>query len=297
MLMLCTHGYQRHNPFVMDKKRFCSCVVPMLLVLALLAGCSKTQLGSSDLPYQETYDQAYGTGTFRKYDLFLPAGRNQQTKVVLLLHGGGWVTGDKWGCKYYAQKFAAAGYAAVSMNYRLANDSVHYTEMLEDIDSVIGCVVKNSGQWGIGNGPVALFGYSAGGHLALLYAYARDPGKQTGAVISVAGPTDVRDSLLWQSPGLYDDIVTMAGDTLPANWAQASPVSFLSPSNPPTLLIHGTLDNVVPVSQSVTLDQMLRASNSTVDLLLLENEGHGYSAEATELFLSRSETFLHENLK
>ena len=249
----------------------------LLFLLLVFAGCRKSGSEIEDSRYHEEYNLAYGSYSLQRYDLFLPGGRDQQTKMILLLHGGGWATGDKWDCGEYAKKFAEYGFAAASMNYRLANDSIHYPEMLADIDSMICCISENAGKWGIGGGRVALFGYSAGGHLALLYAYARDKGQKVGAVVSLAGPADLQDSTLWSNAALFGQIKLMTGDTVPANWSPANPARFISAADPPTFLIHGTNDGVVPASQSVRLSHLLRTSNGRVSLMLLENETHAFS--------------------
>ena len=269
----------------------------VLLFLLTTSGCKKSQPVVAVAPYQEKYNQAYGNDSLRQFDLFLPEGHDQHTKVILLIHGGGWVSGDKWYCENYAKQFAAKGFAAVSMNYRLANDSIHFREILDDIAAMIDCISQNSGKWGVRNGLVALFGYSAGGHLALLYSYSSDSKRNVGAVVSLAGPTDVQDTLLWESPGLLDDIKLMTGDTLPTNWPQANPVHFINPTNPPTFLIHGNHDEVVPVSQSVTLNRILVDSNLQVKLLLMENETHNFSYTAIAKFLDETKKFLDANLK
>jgi acetyl esterase/lipase len=273
--------------------------LPMLTLLCLVtfSGCRKTQPGEAVLSYQEKYDQSYGTGQFGRYDLFLPEGRSRDTRVIILIHGGAWVGGVKEYCDSYAQRFAESGFAAVSMNYRLANDSVHYNEMLDDIDSMICCIRRHSDAWGIGNGRMALFGYSAGGHLALLYAYSADRQRNIGTVISLAGPTDIQDTLLWKTPGLYEDIRLMTGDSLPENWGHANPVCFTVETNPATLLIHGTTDSVVPVSQSIKLCHVLKATHARVKLRLFENETHYFPAGATEKFLEEAKHFLDETLK
>ena len=283
------------------KKSICTSVkyfpVFLLLFLLVYSGCQKTRPVGLPATYQEKFDQPYGPDSLRQYDLFLPQGRNQSTKMIIVIHGGGWVSGEKEFIDYYARRFSDFGYAAVSMNYRLANDSVHYQDMLNDIDSMIGCTSRNSGQWGIGNGKVALFGYSAGGHLALLYSYSRDKGRNVGSVISLAGPTDIQDNLLWESPGLYEEIGFMAGNTLAVTWTQANPVHFISATNPATLLIHGTNDSIVPVSQSLKLKELLEATNVKVNILLLENETHSYSSQATKRLLEETRRFLDANMK
>jgi acetyl esterase/lipase len=286
------------------KKTFRTTVqyIPVFLLLFMLvyAGCQKKQPDETETSYpakQELFDQSYGPNSLQRFDLFLPQGRNENTGTVIVIHGGGWVSGDKTWVNYYARQFSDSGYAAVSMNYRLANDSVHYQDMMDDIGSMIGCVAENSGRWSIGNGRVALFGYSAGGHLALLYSYSRNMSQKIGAVISLAGPTDLQDSLLWESPGLFEEIGLMAGNTSPATWTPASPVNFITAANPPTLLIHGTNDTVVPVVQSIKLKTMLEASQIPVNLIMLENENHFYSSQAIRDLLDESRRFLDANLK
>jgi acetyl esterase/lipase len=270
--------------------------ISAMLLLFFFTGCGKIQPEPTVSPYLENYSQQYGPDALQRFDLILPEGHNAQTRLVLLIHGGGWISGDKWYCEVYAKRFATAGFATVSMNYRLANDSIHYRDMLDDIDSMLTFVSKNSARWGIEIHPVSLFGYSAGGHLALLYAYARNVEHQVGAVISLAGVTNLADSALWNSPGLYDDIVAMTGEPSPDHWTQANPVHYVRTTNPPTFLIHGTKDEVVPLFQSLAFNQILKASNIPVKLMLLDNETHTYSPEAVEKLMDASISFLHSNV-
>ena len=280
----------------MIKKTTCKSLPGMTLLfltsLLVMAGCRKKQAEETVLPYQETANLVYGADSLQHYDLFLPAGRNQQTRVIVLIHGGGWVSGEKQDCDYYAMRFARLGFAAISMNYRLANDSVHYADMLDDIDSMAVCIRKNAGHWSIGSGQLSLFGYSAGGHLALLYSYSRDKARAVKSVISVAGPTNIQDSLLWHIPWFYQDIKLMTGDTMPEHWTNGNPVDFVSATNPPTLLIHGSNDSLIAVSQSLNLSMLLQASGVPVKLLVLQNETHFFSAEATFKVIDETKSFI-----
>ena len=272
--------------------------LPVFILMLLLAS-SGCQRSGSNLPaaYQEQFNQPYGTDTLQQYNLFLPQGRDQSTGMVIVLHGGGWISGEKEYVDYYARRLCDFGFAAISMNYRLANRSVHYEEMLDDIAAMITCISKNATQWGIGNGKVALFGYSAGGHLALLYSYSRDKGDNVGSVVSLAGPTDLQDRVLWKSPGFFDEIGLMAGNTSPAAWDMANPVHFVSQARVSTMLIHGSSDTLVPAAQSLKLESLLAASKAPVKLLILENEFHSFSTEATKKFLDETRRFLDANMK
>jgi dipeptidyl aminopeptidase/acylaminoacyl peptidase len=156
---------------------------------------------------------------------------------------------------------------------------------------------KKARQWGVRNGQVALFGYSAGGHLALLYSYARNWHQTIGSVISLAGLTDVQDSVLMENQVLYEEIKLMAGNPSPATWTPANPIHFAGEPNPPTMLIHGTSDQIVPVSQAYKLNQALERSNIKVKMLILENEPHhDFSSGAVTQFLVEAKYFLAANL-
>ena len=297
--------YPTHfNPFIrsmfkkINRYPFRNLVIVLLIFNALISCSRKSEFTPAAVAaYLERHNQPYGSDSLQRYDLFLPQGRNQQTKMVIVIHGGGWVSGEKEFVNSFAKRFSDFGYAAVSMNYRFANDSVHYHEMLDDIDSVVACVSRNSVEWGIMKGYLAIFGYSAGGHLALLYAYSRNRNRNIRSVISLAGPADIQDSALRESQALYAEIGLMTGDTLPANWTLANPTHFITPTAPPTFLIHGTADTVVPVSQAVKLDQKLKASYAPVNLFLMEGQTHLFTLDATEIFLENTKTFLDATLK
>ena len=286
-----------------DKIKTAQPAIPRYLLLfgvavfMTLTSCRKDLPDLPEAPSLELFDLSYGNKPIQRYNLFLPKWHDDSTMVILVIHGGGWVAGDKSYVDYYARRFSDLGFAAVSMNYRLAGASVHYPEMLDDIGSMLQVISQNSGVWGIGTGPVAIFGYSAGGHLALLYSYSRNTDGKIGSVISLAGPTDIQDRRLWETPGLYDEIVLMADDPDPAGWSIANPVQFVSPANPATLLIHGTNDSVVPFSQALILTQALKTIQNPVELYTLENETHYFTAGGTEKFLAETKRFLEYHMK
>ncbi len=275
-------------------------VLGLLLCIFAAPSCThkaETVINAADSSYREIHDLAYGHLPQQTYDLFLPAGRSRQTAMVIVIHGGGWISGEKEYVDSYAKRFSDDGFAAISMNYRLASDSVHYPLMLEDIDSMIACVSQHAAGWGIGNGQVGLFGYSAGGHLALLYSYSIDRARSVSAVISLAGPTDVQDPRLWAVPWMFGELKLMEGDSITSTWGLASPVRWAGIASPPTFLIHGTLDSIVPVSQSVKLDSVLRSRNASVQLLLLPGQAHTYTWDAFETLMEKSKSYLNANLK
>jgi acetyl esterase/lipase len=268
----------------------------VFLCVFVLPGCRKVNTAAPDAYYTEQFNLSYGTNLLQTCDLFLPEGRNRDTRTVILLHGGGWVSGEKEYMNGYARALALSGIAAVSINYRLACDTVHCDDILDDVDSAICFVGAHSAEWAIGSKRPALLGYSAGGHLALLFACSRDHRRRVGAVVSLAGPADLQDSLLWKSPGLLADIRLLTGDTLPEHWDIFSPVYFANNPHPPLLLIHGNSDSVVPINQTCTFSEKASRHCGPVAILLLDHETHYYSAAACAKILERAAGFIKEEL-
>ena len=119
-------------------------------------------------------DVAYGTHSRQIMDVCFPDSYEESMGVVLYLHGGGWVSGDKSTfsskAKAMSKKVNCIG---VTMNYRYASEAVHCPDLLSDIDQALAKVKSMAETRGIKCTKVMLAGYSAGAHLALLYAYAK----------------------------------------------------------------------------------------------------------------------------
>lgn len=142
-------------------------------------------------------DVSFGDDAKQKMDVYLPEGRNEQTPVVVMLHGGGFVAGDKSEFSARAEQFSAKGFAVLNVNYRLvsvdgilSNPIVHkpspvkIADQLNDIQAAVNLAASRSGEWGISADKWAIAGHSAGGTLALLYAYGD---KNSGNRVKVAG--------------------------------------------------------------------------------------------------------------
>lgn len=123
------------------------------------------------------YNKSYGSHNRNKLDVFLPEIRDTSTETVVLIHGGAWVAGDKGGgeLKDIRNHLLESGYAVASMNYRYASGD--YLKQMEDVDNALHHIRSNAENWVINDQRFALMGFSAGGHLALLYGHAFDSSK------------------------------------------------------------------------------------------------------------------------
>lgn len=142
-------------------------------------------------------DVSFGADAKQTMDVYLPEGRNEQTPVVVMLHGGGFVAGDKAEISARAQQLSAKGFAVLNVNYRLvsidgvlSNPIVHkpspvkIADQLNDIQAAVNLAASKTAEWGISADKWGIAGHSAGGTLALLYAYGD---KNTGNRVKVAG--------------------------------------------------------------------------------------------------------------
>jgi len=126
-------------------------------------------------------DVSFGADAKQKMDVYLPERRNEQTPVVVMLHGGGFVAGDKAEISLPAQQFSAR---VLNVNYRLVNidgvlsnpivhklSPVKMADQLNDVQAAINVGVSKTAEWGVSADKWSIAGHSAGGTLALLYAY------------------------------------------------------------------------------------------------------------------------------
>lgn len=201
------------------------------------------------------YDVEYGNDIYQRMDINLPAGRSSNTPVLFFIHGGSWIAGDKSDMTNLADFFFSKGFATVNLNYRLANDSVHYNILNEDITSAINFIRSRQSEYYISDDKFALFGHSAGAHLALISAYKNNSQGLIKAVVSLAGPTKLSNPFYSLSNILAGiEAYTGTNDSISPNiYKEFSPLYNVSVNTPPTYIIHGTNDLYVDVNDSRAL--------------------------------------------
>lgn len=255
-------------------------IILALALLTVLNACKKEK--ELDNSSEEIYTNlSYGQDAAQKMDVYLPASRTESTPLVVMFHGGAWVDGDKADLNFIQDSLLHRGIATVNVNYRFASSSNHYEGMMSDVSAALSYVKKNADEWNVRQSGDILLGVSAGGHIALLYAYAYKQPGEVNAVISLAGPSIFSSEYLsYASAALKQPLEYMAGaeisgSVLNEKFAEASPANRIS--NVPTLLIHGTADVVVPIAQSEFLDQELSAHKIDHKLVSIQGAGHDLS--------------------
>lgn len=224
-------------------------------------------------------------------DVYYPAAPDTAWPVVVVIHGGLWMSGDKSNdtALRFAPALLEAGFLVVSVNYRLAPE-FPYPAQLYDVKCAVRHLRANADGYNINPDRIAALGHSSGGHLAAMLGVTghraaldgstqySEVSSQVQAVVDVSGISN---------PSFYCTDATVqqvfrANDC--ADFAvlnQANPAFYLSSETPPFLLIHGTADRAVPIRFSEYLEERLLEAGLPVLFFRVENAGHAFSEGTT----------------
>ncbi len=252
------------------------------LIVGLVA-CQKdvSETIASALPAQTFTDLSYGSDAAQKMDLYLPSGRStDSTKLVIMVHGGAWSTGDKSDFTPFVPTLQqrVSGCAVANINYRLATPLTnHFPVQENDMKAAIDFLVQKTGEYHISN-KIILLGASSGAHMALLQAY-KNSSPKVKAVVDFFGPTDMVGMYNAATPGSYSQLglqLLMNGTpaTNAALYQQSSPINFVSAQSPPTIIFHGDADTIVNISQSMALKAKLQNVGVVNELDIYPGQGH-----------------------
>ena len=259
----------------------------------------------------------YGTqSALQKMDIYLPSNKGD-VNVVLNIHGGGWSTGDKAYDANLCRQAAKLGYVAASMNYRMIRpfpylplwlQPVNYKDMLDDIGSAIASLKAKLFEEGYTTKKLAITGWSAGGHLTLLYGYSRYQQSSTPIAFldAYCSPTNFLDTeyinirdkaafaLLSALAGkkiIYQDVLNRSPVL-----RDMSPLYSVIPGAPPTLMRYGAQDKWIPLSHGTAIKDALDVANVRNDLFIYPNSGHELDntsdAEVYESYVAKLQEYL-----
>jgi acetyl esterase/lipase len=196
-------------------------------------------------------------------DIYRPAYEHGLLPGVIVVHGGTWQSGSNSEFVALNAYLAGRDYVVAAINYRLA-PRWPFPAARDDVLSAIAFLKVYGPEFGLDPARIALLGRSAGGQLALLAAYTAGEPAIRG-VISIYGPTDLEfgyehpaASGLYDTRGALEAYLGGPPATASDNYYAASPINFVTPASPPTLLIHGLLDAVVKPDQSARLESRLQ---------------------------------------
>tara|TARA_R110002049_G_scaffold68854_1_gene178307 strand:- start:3734 stop:4579 length:846 start_codon:yes stop_codon:yes gene_type:complete len=257
-----------------------------------------TETDVTSLEAKNIINLEYGSETQQKYDIYLPPNRTKDTKVLILIHGGGWNAGDKSEMDAFKDfiRDQLPEIAVVNMNYRLATaNNAPYPMQINDIDLVVSELHNRANEFQISTN-IGFIGASAGAHLSLLWSYSHDTKKQVKMVCSIVGPTNLLDeAYINTSNQELRTLLNQFGND-PDILEEVSPLYQVTTASPPTILFYGAQDPLIPNSQGIALKDRLKELNVVHQFTLYPNGGHGWVGLDLLDTSIKLKTFIQENL-
>lgn len=259
-----------------------------------------------------------------KLDLVVPKGAGPHP-CVICFHGGAWRAGNRKDLTKASlfgtpekkdekefnllEMLVKQGYAACSVSYRLAPKS-RFPAQIEDAKTAVRFLRKNAADYKLDPDRFAALGFSAGGHLASLLGVTDstagfdgklypETASRVQTVIDYFGPTDM--TLYAETPSLVEGfLVPLFGQSVRTDsqlLAKASPIEYVTKQSPPTLIVHGNLDFVVPIIHSERFYKKLTEAGVKTEFLVMKGKSHGWAGSEGEPSSKVLVKFLDDNLK
>jgi acetyl esterase/lipase len=207
-----------------------------------------------------------------KLDLYSPKDRAKPVPAVIFIHGGAWKGGYRQMYHFYCTKFAEHGYIAATISYRLTSDAP-FPAAVEDAKCAVRWLRANAETLGVNPDAIGVAGGSAGGHLSMMVGYSSDTPELEGkgghgdfssrvqAVVDLYGPTD----LTTEAARSERDVIRFLGDKTmdeePELYRLASPITHVTKDDPPTLILHGSIDDTVTIDHAERLADALKKND------------------------------------
>ena len=264
------------NPFLILRlisTQWCLGKFPLILFIAI-TGCSPLKLADVLSPYQGYTSKSgiiYQKRNNLKLDIYEPTHKLKNDTIIMFIYGGAWRNGKRQQYRFIAQPFSELGFTTIIPDYRLFPNT-RFPGFVEDIASSIAWTQRNL----VGNTEkqrIVLIGHSAGAHIAALIALDQ---RYLGAHnlspkilkgwVGLAGPYAFNPLKISSTRPIFE--------SQKINIDLARPITFAHKIGPPSLLLHGTNDTSVYISNSENLFYAIKNSGGMVEFNPLENVGH-----------------------
>ena len=233
-------------------------------------------------------------------DLYLPRKKDPPYPLVVVVHAGGWMTGDKndFDSAELCTKLAIVGFAAFNINYRLVGQGGTFPHSIDDVKNAVNFMVANAPQYEIDPKKIGLFGISAGANLALMAAYNADKDFPKGQknnhlnapIRAVVAYCPVIDLVSLDKPfvtSYMDDIATHAPDL----YRLASPATYIK-NAVPTICIHGTGDTLIPYGETKKFVTLLQKNGCEAQFVAIPDGVHLFVGSDKDLSFKPAVEFL-----
>jgi acetyl esterase/lipase len=276
----------------------------LLALLPLIATAGRGQESNPVAVHRDVIYASPGNVPL-KLDLYVPTGLPSPPPLVIYIHGGGWQSGSK--NKPMMMPLTHLGFALASIDYRLSQVAI-WPAQIFDCKAAVRWLRAHAATYGYDATKIGVVGESAGGHLvALLGTTANNPklegdegnagvSSAVQAVVDYFGPTDfisLADQVTPEQRANLDNPVThLFGTPLWNNGPvqkeqevarEASPIAYVSGASCPFFIVHGDRDPIVPLQQSIELNEALKKAGVDSTLTIVKGGGHGFNDPASAI--------------
>ena len=211
-----------------------------------------------------------------KCDIYQPIAdpkSDQLRPAVIMIHGGAWRSGSKLTMLRHARRLTRVGYVVMSINYRLA-PKYPWPAQIEDCRAALNWLAMHAREYNVDTNRVGVYGYSAGAQMASILAATNEMNLTIKIKAAVAGGTPAEFS--WIEPDSKVLSYWLGASKADAEevYLDASPLTYITPDDPPFLLFHGTSDMVVPIESSNKLQAALKKQHVESKLIEVKDKGH-----------------------
>ncbi len=301
-------------------------IIAVVCMVNLLIGCSiLNQLSQKEATYNNNnpnieiklnLEYANINGHSLKCDV-IRRKNSENAPAIVYVHGGSWSGGNKTSLSNFNIRLAEKGYTIITINYRLSG-MASFPAQIHDVNAAIRWVRANAAILGINKNKIAVMGDSAGGHLALLAGLTGNTNELKGsvgknvttngnvkAIVNFFGPNDLpgmindcKSGCLFSTNGSRSPMTGLLGCDMSSCMDKAklaSPIYYVSSDDPPVLTIHGSNDNIVPISQSQRLNQALKKNGVFSKFITVNGASHDLNIPNRKF--NEVVTFLNTHLK
>jgi acetyl esterase/lipase len=266
-----------------------------MLIVSLFAVCLIPQASRAAVDVEIVPDVVYGhkDGLALTFDVIKPKAKANGAAVIFMVSGG-WISTynppQQTATRF--QELLDKGFTVIAVRHG-SSPKYLIPDIVADVRRAVRYIRYNSKQWGIDANRLGVFGGSAGGHLSLVLGTASDNGDpnakedfmkesdRVAAVVAYFPPVDLRSLARGVNPaptgGTLDRFPALNFEKEKA--PDYSPIVFVSPDDPPTLLIHGDKDDLVPINNSKIIYEAFQKNNVKTDFITIQGAGHGFRGE------------------
>lgn len=253
----------------------------MVLFALVWGGCQSSgsaeggaKAGRVEVDYEVKRDVVYTpTGWPRalQADVYVPEGAGT-FPGVLLIYGGSWSEADhRWQMKLLARKIAARGFVVMSAQYR-GTPGARFPAPVDDLREALRWLHAHAGDYKVRADRLAVYGFSAGGHLAaFLGTNAEGAAPRPRAVVAASAPLDLT---LFPTGEILPRFLGATYQERPELYRQASPITYVTAETPPFFLYHGTGDKTVSPEHTRVFKAALDRAGVRSEVRWLEGKGH-----------------------